>query len=472
MTTIIDFSGGARGRVVSAITGMTESQALGFLDQNGQIVTDSQTTADAAQQAAADAQTALAAQFMTQDEGVSTLITDSAAGPQTRAALDTYRTSKARYVDVRDYGARGNGTIDDTQAIKDALAAGAASLMPVMLPGGTYKVTQTLEIPSGVIMRGAGQDPNNGAPTRFDFRGIAADSPAMLMDAKSNIHLSDFYLTGRDAGTAPEISFRGISRRVVLERITVNTKTTGAAVDVASPGGALHSLLVSEFRSITAVGGAHGFNVGNNSTSLAFTSCYANANTTSGYYVAGTYLAFNACAADGNGLYGYLVQGATAVAFMGCGAEHNGRTGWHLSAAQAVSLIGCRTVDSNTLGAAHVASFMNVNDGSDNITVVGCVDTNPHVASTAAVKSFQGTLPARATFLNCDFPAGVAPGFPNRVTVRTLRLEASSIFDGAPLRIPHGAAPPSPVDGDVWTTTGGVFARINGVTHKVTTTAV
>ncbi len=32
------------------------------------------------------------------------------------------------------------------------------------------------------------------------------------------------------------------------------------------------------------------------------------------------------------------------------------------------------------------------------------------------------------------------------------------------LRIPHGAAPSSPVDGDIWTTTAGIYVRINGVT--------
>jgi hypothetical protein len=32
------------------------------------------------------------------------------------------------------------------------------------------------------------------------------------------------------------------------------------------------------------------------------------------------------------------------------------------------------------------------------------------------------------------------------------------------LRIPHGSAPTSPVNGDIWTTTSGLFVRINGVT--------
>jgi len=35
---------------------------------------------------------------------------------------------------------------------------------------------------------------------------------------------------------------------------------------------------------------------------------------------------------------------------------------------------------------------------------------------------------------------------------------------GASITVPHGTAPSSPVDGDIWTTTAGLFVRINGVT--------
>lgn len=34
----------------------------------------------------------------------------------------------------------------------------------------------------------------------------------------------------------------------------------------------------------------------------------------------------------------------------------------------------------------------------------------------------------------------------------------------ASLNVPHGSAPTSPVNGDIWTTTSGLFVRINGVT--------
>jgi hypothetical protein len=35
---------------------------------------------------------------------------------------------------------------------------------------------------------------------------------------------------------------------------------------------------------------------------------------------------------------------------------------------------------------------------------------------------------------------------------------------GAGLNLPHGTAPSSPVDGDIWTTTAGLYVRINGST--------
>lgn len=34
----------------------------------------------------------------------------------------------------------------------------------------------------------------------------------------------------------------------------------------------------------------------------------------------------------------------------------------------------------------------------------------------------------------------------------------------SPMRVPHGTAPTSPTNGDVWTTTGGLFCRVNGTT--------
>lgn len=44
---------------------------------------------------------------------------------------------------------------------------------------------------------------------------------------------------------------------------------------------------------------------------------------------------------------------------------------------------------------------------------------------------------------------------------------AASSTGGAGLNAPHGTAPTSPVNGDLWTTTSGIFARINGATKQL-----
>ena len=51
--------------------------------------------------------------------------------------------------------------------------------------------------------------------------------------------------------------------------------------------------------------------------------------------------------------------------------------------------------------------------------------------------------------------------FSGRVTFLTSTTSLSSI------NIPHGAVPTTPNDGDIWTTTSGVFARVNGATVQL-----
>ncbi|HET7412708.1 MAG TPA: glycosyl hydrolase family 28-related protein, partial [Pararhizobium sp.] len=62
-------------------------------------------------------------------------------------------------IDVKSYGAAGDGAADDTAAIKAALAAAAdAAPATVRFPAGTYLVTAPLEAPSNVRWLGDGMD--------------------------------------------------------------------------------------------------------------------------------------------------------------------------------------------------------------------------------------------------------------------------------------------------------------------------
>jgi hypothetical protein len=63
----------------------------------------------------------------------------------------------------------------------------------------------------------------------------------------------------------------------------------------------------------------------------------------------------------------------------------------------------------------------------------------------------------------------------SRVTTRFLTMlgkltAVASSAGGASIVLPHGVAPAAPADGDVWTTSAGMFVRINGVTKSVNLT--
>lgn len=62
-----------------------------------------------------------------------------------------------------------------------------------------------------------------------------------------------------------------------------------------------------------------------------------------------------------------------------------------------------------------------------------------------------------------DKPIAVTPAAGPVTIARQLTLAAGTTAR-ASLNIPHGVAPTTPVNGDMWTTTAGLFVRINGVT--------
>ncbi|MCV4230566.1 S-layer protein [Virgibacillus sp. LDC1] len=82
---------------------------------------------------------------------------------ETKVYDTEYQTSDIVIADrsVTDYGAKGDGTADDTQAFRDALAqAGNRGGGVVFVPSGTYKLTGELVIPTGVTLRGDWGNPD------------------------------------------------------------------------------------------------------------------------------------------------------------------------------------------------------------------------------------------------------------------------------------------------------------------------
>jgi hypothetical protein len=119
----------------------------------------------------------------------------------TNVAADfaTRRPAKTKLFVATSYGAAGNGIIDDTKGIQAALAAaGANGGGIVYLPPGQYHVTNTLEVPSGVELRGPYELRHSTWPGAdgifkgailqpYGGQGTTNGPPAVALDANSGL---------------------------------------------------------------------------------------------------------------------------------------------------------------------------------------------------------------------------------------------------------------------------------------------
>lgn len=97
-------------------------------------------------------------------------------------------------VSAKDFGAVGDGTVDDTLAIQAALTAAKA----VFLPPGTYRIANTITVPYGKTLSGVGQSSIlRGAGSGFDLVHLP-DGYATLRDLRLEQGRAGVRLFGRD----------------------------------------------------------------------------------------------------------------------------------------------------------------------------------------------------------------------------------------------------------------------------------
>ncbi|MBS4019526.1 MAG: hypothetical protein KGZ68_14965, partial [Dechloromonas sp.] len=82
------------------------------------------------------------------------------------------------------------------------------------------------------------------------------------------------------------------------------------------------------------------------------------------------------------------------------------------------------------------------------------------------------SIPDTALIFGADDPTSAQPSVYPIDDVKAKVLEApaeleASTTAAASLNVPHGVAPTSPVDGDIWTTTAGIYAQLNGTTSQI-----
>jgi len=147
-----------------------------------------------------------------------------------------------KYLNAKEYGAQGDGVADDTDALRRVLETAARDGAHVLLPAGCYALSQTLELPVGVSIKGVGmgattlqvlaEKPMQGGwPRAAEFEGYAHDwypslkdgSAAPMVWMRHNSSLSDLSLQ-----YGPGVAFgvlvargKGVAEDIRIERVRI-----------------------------------------------------------------------------------------------------------------------------------------------------------------------------------------------------------------------------------------------------------
>jgi len=110
---------------------------------------------------------------------------------------DTWRTVPVDELNVKDYGAVGDGSTDDTVAIQAALDAVAAAHSSLYFPKGVYKITDTLEVVQANNFRVRGPNYQGETWSTYIRWDGAASGTMLLLDGVRESEWMDIGLDGR-----------------------------------------------------------------------------------------------------------------------------------------------------------------------------------------------------------------------------------------------------------------------------------
>lgn len=164
--------------------------------------------------------------------GLSTLVYADAQGFSVidSSGVNNSQSSGDEPIDVRLFGAKGDGTTDDTASIQAAITYAAGR--PVKVPAGTYVITSTLtDVPTSLVGRNRGTRIQGSGPFTTIFDNRVANGPMINLDTGTN---NEFQLHSSLSGfqikttTSPSASIGILLRRqwqARLQSIYINGLT-------------------------------------------------------------------------------------------------------------------------------------------------------------------------------------------------------------------------------------------------------
>jgi hypothetical protein len=277
-----------------------------------------------------------------------------------------------QFVTVKDFGAVGDGTTDDTTAIQAALDTGKAIYAPV----GTYLISSTLRLAAdGQIFYGAGTgNVNEPARTILKWGGAANGKMFSISNGTSenwqNCTFRDMFLNGNSlANIAVECYDSTISggawrNRFVNLTISNLAGANSTAFDLGSgsfPDFA-HDTEISSCFVIGAVRGAIGAGSLQRFINTTFSSCTSGVSA-----LAGSAWSFDNCVFSNSTQYDFTGSNIQIANFSGCWFEDSGVGIYQAATAHSCNFSGCYL----QTNAANVTKLMDMGNAAGTFSIKG-----------------------------------------------------------------------------------------------------
>jgi hypothetical protein len=186
------------------------------------------------------------------------LLSAGPAAPSPAGALRTVGDDDD-LLDLRDYGAKGDGARDDTRAVQRLIDASARTKRVGLVPKGTYRCTASLLVPTGTQLH-----LDRGARLLKDWVAPVGLQDAFLRNTDLAARSNGVRITGSGTIGARDHAKTGVviglfGDDVLLQGFTIDTYAGGQAVMYAGNRGRIERLTVRNSAKDTGTGGIRVF---------------------------------------------------------------------------------------------------------------------------------------------------------------------------------------------------------------------
>lgn len=402
------------------VSGTRATKMMGF-DAAGGVTISSKTIA------AIDAAVTTIETLSLSSPGSSAAVSHIASG--TGATSTTVQAKLRETISVKDFGAIGDGIVDDTTAIQNAAAAATAQKKSLYAPAGTYKMITGVTITHGLI----GDGPNNTI-----FQGVNDGT------------VKSFLITTTTSGTGLYAGFTldGACSADPVAWDALNYNSFTGHTRTFTCGGS--KIVISNVVSQNSVNAPFHCELGND---VVFENCKAirgRGGFGDGFYIQRSHrVTLKNCVAEDITRIGFVCEGGLSgggaarvcerVTFIGChaenahdqGVDYGGtefNAGFWFENSTLNTCIGCTTKDTGNRGFTFAGTTL---VGTVGYSVSQATYINCH-ADTAAVgfigQSLSSSIEAIITYDNCTVQ-GCGQGFSQTNATVTIN-NCSYFFDG------------------------------------------